>query len=178
MIKITGKGLRILRSFHILGVIGWMGGSVCSFGLLLFAHWVVQDKESLLYTFTLLEFIDFFIIISGALATVFIGVIYAVFTNWGFIKTRWVVVKWILSWAIIITGTMFYLPRIEQMRQMVFSQGLMAIESSAYQGMYRELCLLFSAHLFLYVLMVFLSALKPKLGQKAALRKQKENARI
>ena len=177
MVKITGKGLRLLRSLHLLGVIAWMGGSVCSFVLLLYSHWYVNcavpDKMSLLFTFDLLEFIDFYIIITGALATVFIGVIYAVFTNWGFIKTRWVAVKWVLSLAIIISGTIFYLPRIEQMRQMVFGQGLEAIDSPAYLGLNGELCLLLSVHLGLYLLMVFLSSWKPRLGQKTALPKQK-----
>jgi uncharacterized membrane protein len=176
MIKITGKGLRILKSFHLLAVISWMGASVCAFGVLVYSHQIILTKESLLYLFSLMEFLDYFII-GGALITIILGVVYAVFTHWGFIKTRWVALKWPLSLFIIFTGSLFYLPWLEQMRQIVDDQGLAAMESAAYQDLYQSIFFLLSATLLLFVLMVFLSTWRPKFGAKSKPKKQKkENA--
>lgn len=166
MIKITGKGLRILKFLHLLGVICWVGGSISSFGLLMQSS-AAPDRESLTYLFTLMEFLDIYFIACGAMATVVIGVIYAVFTNWGLIKTRWVAIKWLLSWVIIITGSVFYSPFVGQMQEMVKMQGLAVIETAVYQGIYHNLGILLISHMILMITMVLLSTIRPKLGVKS-----------
>jgi hypothetical protein len=162
MLKVTGKGLRILKFLHFLGTMCWIGGIICSFGLLLQSN-AAPNRECLIYLFTLMEFLDNYIIISGALATVVIGVIYAVFTNWGLIKTRWVAIKWLLSWFIIITGSLFYFPFVGQMKEIITIQGLAAMETAAYQGLYHNFVILLISHMISVMIIVLLSTLRPKL---------------
>lgn len=40
-------------------------------------------------------FIDYAIVIPGAILAVATGIIYGIFTKWGFFKHRWITVKWI-----------------------------------------------------------------------------------
>ncbi|GAE84845.1 hypothetical protein JCM10512_3219 [Bacteroides reticulotermitis JCM 10512] len=59
-------------------------------------------------------FIDWVFVIPGAILTVVVGVIYGFFTNWGFFKYRWITVKWIVAILIILAGTFYYSPLLEQ----------------------------------------------------------------
>ncbi len=165
MIKIKGKGLRILKFFHLLCVMCWAGGIICSFGLLIQSS-TTANRENLIYLFSLMEFLDYYFIISGALATIVVGVIYAICTNWGFIKIRWIAIKWILSWVIIITGSVFYLPFVEQMQEIIAMQGLAAMKTPAYTGIYQNFVILFISHMALVIIMILLSTIKPKLEIK------------
>ena len=51
-----------------------------------------------------MRLIDDIVVIPGAILTVVTGVIYGMFTNWGFFKHKWIIVKWILGITIIIVG--------------------------------------------------------------------------
>lgn len=50
-----------------------------------------------------MKFVDDWIIIPGAMGSLLTGVLYTVFTRWGWFKHRWITVKW----AITIFGILF-----------------------------------------------------------------------
>lgn len=160
MIKIKGKGLRILKSCHLLGVVCWMGGSVTSL-MLLTKLSTVSSQQSLYDVLRLLEMIDLSMIASAAMFTVGVGLVYGIFTSWGFIRVRWVLIKWMLSLGIIVSGTVLYIPALEQMGAVVTLQGMKAISTAAFQSVLTQVYILFGCHLAAMVFMVFLSVLRP-----------------
>ena len=171
MIKIKGKGLRILKSLHLMGIICWIGGMICASGLLVVSK-SVPNKESLIYLIDLMTFVDYAFIISGAMTTVFIGIIYGVFTNWGFVKTRWIAVKWILSLIIIVKGIIVYLPTIGNMQELVIQYGLAAMQNHSYQALYQKFLINSLFNVILVVVMLLLSSIRPKLDLNFSINKK------
>lgn len=160
MVKLKGKGLRILKAIHLLGVICWCGGCVTSL-LMILRLTAISEAESLQQVLYLLETIDLYIIAAAAMFTVCVGLVYGIFTSWGFKKVRWVLVKWVLSLGIIITGTAFYIPMLEQMRGIISAEGIAAVASAAFQTALLEAQILFCCHLAAMIFMVFISVLRP-----------------
>lgn len=160
MIKIKGKGLRMLKVLHLLGIICWLGGSVTSLAMLTQLS-SMTHADALLSTLGLLEMVDLYVIAAAAMFTVGIGLIYGFFSSWGFGKMRWILVKWLLSLGIIITGSCFYLPLLTQMGQLVRDLGIAAVADVGFQSSLHWIYVLFGCHLAAMILMVFLSVLRP-----------------
>ena len=76
------------------------------------SYYVLSDritKGDELYMFNYLyHFIDMYFVSVGASITFLTGLIYSVFTPWGFCRHGWLVYKWIVTVFIIVIGT-FYL---------------------------------------------------------------------
>jgi len=164
MSKFKAKGLKTLKLLHLIAVICWISGAICVFTLLMLSG-SVSNEESLVYIFDLLEFIDNAFIIIGALTTVLIGMIYGVFTNWGFIKHRWIAVKWIFALAIIVYGTMVFLPAVRNMQELVIQHGLTAMQDSSYQALHQKLFINSLFNMIVMTFIIWLSCFRPKLDR-------------
>lgn len=102
MKKLGITGMRTLKVFHLIFVMMWCMG-VVMMGLL---YWrPALNSLEFLYNQQTALFVDYVLVIPGAILTVLTGVIYGVKTNWGFFKYRWLTVKWIFGIAIILIGT-------------------------------------------------------------------------
>lgn len=101
--KINIQGGKILKMFHILFAFCWIIGSM-SICLLLFIT-LPQSGDELFMRSRTLQIIDDYFIIYGALGSLITGLIYSIWTNWGFFKHRWITVKWIMTILQILFGT-------------------------------------------------------------------------
>ena len=54
--------------------------------------------------------VDDFVVIPGAMGSLLTGLIYSLFTPWGFFKHRWVAVKWLITLYGVLFGTFFLGP--------------------------------------------------------------------
>lgn len=99
---LTPKGMKTLKVFHLLFIMMWTVG-VFMMGLLYWRPSV--NSLEFLYNQTTALFIDYTLVIPGAILAVLTGIIYGVKTKWGFFKYRWLTVKWIVGVAIILIGT-------------------------------------------------------------------------
>lgn len=99
---LTPKGMKTLKVFHLLFIMMWTAG-VFMMGLLYWRPSV--NSLEFLYNQTTALFIDYTLVIPGAILAVVTGIIYGVKTKWGFFKYRWLTVKWIVGVAIILIGT-------------------------------------------------------------------------
>ena len=100
-----------LKSFHLLAATGWAGGAASLF-LLHFLRFGGADIENDLHGIDRAShMIDMGIIVYlGALGCLFTGLLYSIFTGWGFFRHKWLLVKWILTVACILSGTFFLGP--------------------------------------------------------------------
>lgn len=99
---LTPKGTKTLKFFHLIFIMMWTVGVVVM-GLL---YWSPSDSSlKFLYNQTTALFIDYALVIPGAILTVITGIIYGLKTKWGFFKHRWLLVKWIVGISIILIGT-------------------------------------------------------------------------
>lgn len=102
MKMLTPRGMKVLKTFHLLFIMMWTIG-VLTMALLMLRP-AVNGLE-FLFTQTTALFIDYTLVIPGAILAVVTGIIYGVKTKWGFFKHRWLTVKWIVGVAVILIGT-------------------------------------------------------------------------
>lgn len=103
MKKLNSQGVKILKMFHLLFAILWIGGGLALVIILFSVN--AANGDELYMKSRVIQIIDDFLIIPGATASFLIGIIYGVWTNWGFFKHRWITVKWILTVVQILFGT-------------------------------------------------------------------------
>lgn len=111
MKKLSGNGVKILKTSHLILVMMWVVG-VLAMGVIYFVR--PQSGDELYTYFRIMRLIDDVLVIPGAILTVITGFIYGILTNWGFFKYRWIIVKWILGIAIIVVGTFVLSPWLDQ----------------------------------------------------------------
>jgi len=103
MKNLPPKALKYLKLLHLLCAIMWAGGAMALFVVLCSTR--PSSPEACYIRSLCARRIDDFLIIPGAVAITLTGVVYGVWTNWGFFKHRWLAVKWALTMALILVGT-------------------------------------------------------------------------
>jgi len=131
MKKFSAKQIKWLKSFHLLFAGVWIacGSIMLIFSLL--SDTLKSDDQLYMLNF-LTDFIDMKILVPSAMLCLFTGLLYSVFTKWGFFKRKWLVFKWIITIGIIITGTVFTGPWIEEMVVLSKELGLGALGNARY----------------------------------------------
>ncbi len=94
MRKFGSIGLKLLKMFHILMIVLFLGGILSSFALLIKLD--LSDFEAVAGAYKTFNIISDNVVKMGAQGTILLGAIYGFFTKWGFIKHKWLAVKWIL----------------------------------------------------------------------------------
>lgn len=111
MKRLNAKGMKVLKSCHLLLVMVWVVGVIAMAILYLLKP---ESSDELYMTLKIILFIDWVLVIPGALLTIIVGIIYGIFTNWRFFKHRWILVKWVVSVVVILVGTFYYSPLLEE----------------------------------------------------------------
>lgn len=102
MVQLGGNGMKILKIFHILFAVMWIGGVMALVSLMLGAK--PDTPEEICMAARTHYVIDVFFLIPGGLGIVASAFAYALMTKWGFFKHRWITVKWVLTLVLIIVG--------------------------------------------------------------------------
>lgn len=111
MKNLTTKGVKVLKSLHLVFAILWMGGVVAIQVVMLID---AQSGDELLMKQTALRYLDDILVIPAAIVTLITAIVYGKKTNWGFFKHRWLVVKWIVSISLVIIGTFLLSPMVDE----------------------------------------------------------------
>lgn len=108
MKKLSPKGMKLLKVFHLFFAILWIGSAVSLNLLRILVS--VEDGSGMYWMAEILDAIDMKILVPGAIGCLITGLIYSIFTNWGFFKFKWLTVKWILTIFMISLGTFYMGP--------------------------------------------------------------------
>jgi len=161
MPKLSAKGLRWLKGFHLIAVSCWIGGAVALL-LLYFLKDGVTDGGVLYGINQSIHHVDMaVVVIPGAFGCLATGLIYSIWSNWGFFKHNWLIFKWSITIAAILFGTFFLGPWETTMMEISGELGMSSLRDPAY--VYNEKMNLFFGSLQCLVLMVtvFISIFKP-----------------
>lgn len=93
--KLKKKGLKNLHLIHIISISIWFG-SVVSISALSTLCFFGVDENTFFMLAPLIPWLYKTIVLPIALFTIIQGIIYGLFTNWGFFKHKWISYKWIL----------------------------------------------------------------------------------
>jgi hypothetical protein len=94
MPKFGPLGLKVLKMLHLLMIVLFLGGILSSFALIMKLD--LSNFEEVYLTYRNFSVISNNIVQIGAQGTILLGAVYGFFTRWGFIKHKWLAVKWIL----------------------------------------------------------------------------------
>lgn len=69
-----------------------------------------EDGSELYSIYASMKFIDYVILATGGMGSLLTGLIYSVFTNWGWFKHKWIIVKWCINLSGVTLGTFWLGP--------------------------------------------------------------------
>ena len=94
MWKFGSLGLKILKMSHLLLIVLFLGGILSSFALIMRLD--LSNFEEVYLTYKNFNVISDNVVKIGAQGTILLGAVYGFFTKWGFIKHKWLALKWLL----------------------------------------------------------------------------------
>jgi hypothetical protein len=105
MKKLGTVGTKWIKILHIISVGLWFGGVMAL--LALSVGLPLSDFEEVNTAYRSMRIIDTLLVRNGAQGIIITSLLYSIFTNWGFFKHKWVVVKWVAFIAQMIFGIVF-----------------------------------------------------------------------
>ena len=133
MQKMGPRGLKWLKGFHLIAVSCWVGGGV-ALVLLYFLKGGVTDGGVLHGIDRSIHHVDMaVVVIPGAFGCLLTGLVYGVFTRFGFFRHGWMIYKWILTVGAILFGTFFLGPWETRMMDLSGQLGAAAPADAAYR---------------------------------------------
>ncbi|NDV69206.1 hypothetical protein D0T66_09910 [Dysgonomonas sp. 25] len=102
--------MKVLKIFHLIFVMMWVVGVAT---LAIISALTYYSGDELYTALRLSRIVDDVLVIPGATLTVLTAIVYGVWTNWGFFKHRWITVKWIISLTIVLLGTFYFSPHLD-----------------------------------------------------------------
>ena len=162
MKRLSSNGYKIVKIVHILSASIWIGSGIVVLFLLTF----IINKNNLSEIILTVHYIDLFIIIPANTVTMSTGFIFSIFSNWGFIKNKWIILKYCINFIPMILGGIIFAPIIFKMLSIINEIGEEAIiDSDFIKSKY-----IFNGSLIiiliLLILAVCLTIFKPKFGKK------------
>ncbi len=94
MRKFSSLGLKILKMLHMLLIVLFLGGILSSFALILRLN--LSSFDDVYMSYKVFNIISDNVVKIGAQGTILLGAVYGFFTKWGFIKHKWLAIKWLL----------------------------------------------------------------------------------
>ena len=159
MKKISAKSQRWLKCFHVFFACLWLGGAVA---LTLMNFLLRADDGMQLYGINLsMKLVDDFVIIPGGVGSLLTGLLYSVFTNWGWFRHKWITTKWAINLFGLILGTFWLGPWLNALPPISKMEGLKAFVNPVFAHNQRMLYVFGTFQLATIIFAVFISILKP-----------------
>jgi len=161
MRKLNAKGLRWLKGFHLIAVSCWVGGAVALLLLYFAKNGVTND--GVLYGINMsIHYVDMaVIVIPGAFGCLITGLLYSLFTTWGFFKHKWLIFKWVVTVAAIVFGTFFLGPWETAMMEISGKLGMLSLSDQAYLYNQKMNFIFGAMQCFVLIITIFVSIFKP-----------------
>ncbi len=161
MNKIGLTGLKWLKGFHLLAVCCWIGGGI-ALVLLYFLKTGVTDGSVLYGINKSIHFVDMAVIVTpGAFGCLITGLIYGIFTKYGFFRHGWMIFKWVVTVGAILFGTFYLGPWETEMMNISSQLGIASLEDPAYLYNQRMNIIFGALQVLLLLVTLFISIFKP-----------------
>ena len=160
MKELTPFHQKLLKVIHLISASIWLSSVVTLMLLPNISKKITLGDEIFMYNLAY-HFIDMFILTPAAILTFLTGLIYSLFTKWGFFRHGWIVYKWVVTLLIIITGTFYLGPMVTKLLGISDVKRIVALQDQYYiQG---ESIGLYAAIInsLLLIIAVFVSVFKP-----------------
>lgn len=157
--NLSVKGQKWLKCLHIYSAAVWVG---CATVLTIMPFFIKPEHGSdLAGILSALNFIELFILVPGAIGTFLTALVYSIWTNWGWFKHNWIIVKWIICIFGMIFGTFYLGPWVGEMSQIAQNKGMEAFTDSLYLSTRYKVLTFGTLQTSTVIFAVFISTLKP-----------------
>ena len=158
--KLQRKGMKRLLVLHMITASIWLGSVVAmwAFAYILFFR---STQEEFMLVAHWLPTIYLTVVFPASVITVIEGLIYGFFTNWGFAKYRWILLKWVLA---IMVGIASMAGVVVQSRRIIDN-----IHQQGFVGGFADGGLILGIITFqiiVLIIIIMVSVYKPKLKRK------------
>jgi hypothetical protein len=164
--KIGKTGRLVLKLFHMLFAAFWIGAAVSLLFLLTFG----LSPEDIKGVLKAINIIDLYVIIPAVAGLFITGILFSVLTNWGFIKHRWIVVKYIINLLPLILGGVVMAPPLTGMINVANRYGPKALAHPEFIHYKTMFFIPLGALIIMALIALILSVFKPGLGRKQQIR--------
>ncbi len=156
----TASQQKLLKAFHLISAGLWLSCIIVLALLPVISAKIITGDEIYMYNLTY-HFIDMFILTPASLLTLLTGLLYSLFTKWGFFRQGWIVYKWTVTLLIIITGTLYLGPMVTELLEIANVKRIAALEDQYYMqghtiGLYAAI-----VNTLLLIVAVIVSVYKP-----------------
>lgn len=122
---------KLLKSIHLVTAGIWMT-CILLLALLPLLSKDIIDGEALYMYNRVYHFVDIMIVSPAAFFTLLTGLLYSLFTHWGFFKHGWLIYKWIITLGLITTGTFYLGPMVKESLAIVEVKKIAALADPSY----------------------------------------------
>ena len=158
--------MRWLKGFHLIAVSCWIGGAISMLSLYFLKQGVTDGGVLYGINRGIHQVDTAIVVIPGAIGSLITGLIYSLFTPWGFFRHNWLTFKWIVTLAAILFGTFFLGPWETAMMTISGKIGSAALTDAAYLYNQQMNVLFGSLQVLLLLITVFISIVKPWKSKK------------
>ena len=159
MAKLSSGAQKWLKCLHVYSACVWVG---CATVLSVMGMRIESQNGAELYgILSALDFIDLYILVPGAMGILFSGIVYSIWTNWGWFKHRWIIVKWLICILGIVFGTFWLGPWLSEMVSIAKAQGADALTDPVYAGNHKKFLIFGTFQAVTIIFAAAISTLKP-----------------
>lgn len=158
---ISAAAQRVLKVIHLMTISFWIGGCVAIMALMLVSRHAESGSE-LYGVFRSMNIVAIIVAAYlGGYGSFFTGLAYSICTNRGFVRHKWVILKWGMTIFMILSGFLFMGPAKIKMMEMVRVSGLEAQNTLEYQHCQTVLFILAVTQFIMFLICTILSVYKP-----------------
>lgn len=128
---LTSSQQKFLKFLHLTAAGLWLSCVIVLTLLPVVSTGNMTGDEVYMYNLVY-HFIDMFILTPASLMTLFTGLVYSLFTKWGFFQHGWLVYKWIVTLFIVITGTFYLGPMVMDLLEIADTKRAAALQDQYY----------------------------------------------
>jgi len=159
MAKLSARGQKWLKCLHIYSASMWVGCAT----VLVVMQFVIQPESGreLYGILATLDFIDLCILVPGAIGTLLTALVYSIWTNWGWFRHNWIIVKWIICIFGTVLGTFWLGSWLSGMAHIADIKGIEALTDPLYVSHQHHSLVFGTIQAGSIILALFISTLKP-----------------
>lgn len=154
------RGRLWLKAIHVFSACIWTGTVLCLLTLSV-AQRVPQSPDELSGYFTAVTILETVLIPLGAGGCVLTGLGFSCLTKWGFVTFWWILVKWVGTITVMITGASFGGRLLHLSRELLARDGLAVLHNSTFLSYQTIMAILKPTNAIILSFLFFLSYVKP-----------------
>jgi len=100
--------MKVMKIIHLVAASLWLGGIVSVTIVLIGSDTFEAASQAYLFAMSLVLTLELATIIPSSLVLLLTGLLFGLFTNWGFLKNRWIAAKWLITILIVAASVINY----------------------------------------------------------------------